>query len=304
MPERPEPVPPSAAEEMSRVLAVDPVETRIRLGRSAITVQRWRHEALHGRTQPMADHVFMTYLGVPRAIERGEGCRCTRGWTQKTSVTSIAAGEDARWEIDGGLDAVHVYVRPEALQELAAQHGLGASDLIERTADTDVRGAQILRMLLPGADGGAPDTLFVEQAADLLAIHLLTSHCGGGRQVRRDSRGGLAPHVLRRVQEHAEADLAARLSLSELAADTGLSTFHFCRAFKQSTGVAPHRWVRLRRLARAVDLLRTTALPITEVAARVGFDDPSLLARLFNKELGSTPRSVRQEALRDRRSAI
>jgi AraC-like DNA-binding protein len=46
---------------------------------------------------------------------------------------------------------------------------------------------------------------------------------------------------------------------------------------------------------RARELLETTALPITEIAVQVGYDDPGYLARLFRKQFGMTPTAYRRE---------
>jgi hypothetical protein len=76
--------------------------------------------------------------------------------------------------------------------------------------------------------------------------------------VSNRSRGGLAPSVKRRVCEHIEQVIATRFPLSELAAIARLSECHFARAFKQSLGVPPHRYLMQRRIARAALIITTT----------------------------------------------
>jgi len=65
---------------------------------------------------------------------------------------------------------------------------------------------------------------------------------------------------------------------------------------KQSTGIAPHRYVIHCRVKRAMALLRETELPIAEVAHRVGFASPSHFSVVFHKVSGVTPRQYRTEA--------
>jgi regulatory helix-turn-helix AraC family protein len=55
------------------------------------------------------------------------------------------------------------------------------------------------------------------------------------------TRGGLAPWQLRRATELMNARLDGRLPLTRLAGECGLSVRHFARAFRQSTGMPPHR---------------------------------------------------------------
>jgi AraC family transcriptional regulator len=97
------------------------------------------------------------------------------------------------------------------------------------------------------------------------------------------------------VQGLIEARLAEEVSLAELAALVGLSPWHLCRAFRQSTGMPPHRWQVARRVERAKQMLETTALPVTAIAAAVGYDDPGQLSVAFRKAVGVTPSRWRRE---------
>jgi methylphosphotriester-DNA--protein-cysteine methyltransferase len=45
------------------------------------------------------------------------------------------------------------------------------------------------------------------------------------------------------------------------------SRFHFCRAFKESTGLSPHAWLRRHRLEQAMKRLRDTGDSVVSIAA-------------------------------------
>jgi transcriptional regulator of acetoin/glycerol metabolism len=107
------------------------------------------------------------------------------------------------------------------------------------------------------------------------------------------ARGGLPPSAMRRVREHVEVHLSESMDLAELAGVAGLSVFHFARAFKQSTGVAPHHYLVHRRIERAREMLACSKLPLSEVALATGFADQSHLARHFRQILGMTPGQFR-----------
>src|SRR6185436_15790900 len=81
----------------------------------------------------------------------------------------------------------------------------------------------------------ASDGAFADATAELLALHLLREHASRPLHVL-PARGGLAAGKLRRVQELISAELAGTVRLAQLAAAVGLSTYHFARAFKQTTG--------------------------------------------------------------------
>jgi len=61
-------------------------------------------------------------------------------------------------------------------------------------------------------------------------------------------RGGLPPRVLRRVREYIETHLEESISIQVLASITGLSMYHFARAFKRSEGMTPHEYLVQRSI--------------------------------------------------------
>ena len=110
---------------------------------------------------------------------------------------------------------------------------------------------------------------------------------------RPQIRGGLPPRALRRVREYIEAHLEDHISLEELADIAGLSTSHFGRAFKQSEGVSPHKYLLQCRVRHALGFLAETELPLSEIAIASGFADQSHFCRQFNKLVGMTPSTYR-----------
>ena len=107
------------------------------------------------------------------------------------------------------------------------------------------------------------------------------------------TRGGLPPAAMRRVHEYMEAHLSENIDLSMLATVAGLSTYHFAREFKRSTGIAPHYYLVSKRVERAQDMLARTDSSLAEIAIAAGFADQSHLARHFRRIVGSTPREFR-----------
>lgn len=115
----------------------------------------------------------------------------------------------------------------------------------------------------------------------------------GGIEPRSDD-AWLNPGALRRVVDRIEADPAADLSLVTLAAETGLGTSAFIRAFRGSVGATPGQYVVRRRLARARELLQSSRAPVEDVARRTGFGSAAHLTAAFRQRLGTTPGRLRR----------
>ena len=107
------------------------------------------------------------------------------------------------------------------------------------------------------------------------------------------ARGGLPPRALRRVREYIASHLGENISIRALADNVGLSSYHFARAFKQSEGMSPHRYLLQCRVRRTQDLLAGTDLPLSEIALASGFSDQSHFARQFRQHVGVTPSTYR-----------
>jgi AraC-like DNA-binding protein len=84
------------------------------------------------------------------------------------------------------------------------------------------------------------------------------------------------------------------LSLNTLAAEFGLSPFHFLRSFKRALGFTPHQYLVQTRLRNAAALTINTSKPIVEIAFDAGFSDLANFNRSFRKALGCSPRRLRQ----------
>ena len=107
------------------------------------------------------------------------------------------------------------------------------------------------------------------------------------------ARGGLPPRAFRQVREYILDHLTDNISNPLLARFVGLSPSHFSRAFRQSAGVSPHRFVLESRIERVKRLLAETDLSLAEIAILTGFGDQSHCTRWFRRLVGITPSRFR-----------
>jgi AraC-like DNA-binding protein len=91
------------------------------------------------------------------------------------------------------------------------------------------------------------------------------------------------------IRSLGEREGSPTVTLDELAEVAGLSKFHFLRQFSQVVGMTPGAYLRTLRLCHAARKLRTTNLPILDVALSVGFADHPSFSRAFARHMGMTP---------------
>jgi AraC family transcriptional regulator len=183
------------------------------------------------------------------------------------------------------LDAVVNEAGGPRIGDLRGQPGVGINDPIVR---------HLLSALNPAtAKTRDAHALFFDYVLSALSTHVAQVYGGmhGGRGL---PRGGLAPWQERRAKELMSAALNEEIPLSRMAAECGLSVRHFARAFRQSTGVPPHRWLLKHRLDQARTLMVNRELSLADIAISCGFADQSHFTRVFTAMVGTSPGAWRR----------
>lgn len=110
-----------------------------------------------------------------------------------------------------------------------------------------------------------------------------------------DSRGysGYICSALRYIEDNYETPIDS----ADIAAAAGISTDYLAKQFKTVMGMTPAEYLRRYRLTKAMDLLKSTELSVSEIAECTGFGDISLFSRIFKQTIGKSPMSFRKEQL-------
>lgn len=167
---------------------------------------------------------------------------------------------------------------------------LGALDGVD---DPEVRGLGMA--LLPSFERPEQtNQLFIDHLGWALAAHVGRRY---GELVPSTWRAGgkLATWQERRTKELIEADLATPVRLADLASTCGLSVGYFSRAFRETCGMPPHRWLTHRRIERAKALMIMTDQSIASIASECGFSDQSHFTRRFLRAVGASPAAWRKD---------
>lgn len=286
----PSPVPRRAADYSG------PARLTLRTPRSAISVARYRH-ARGPAALPVATTsedaflaIFQLHGHAPHRVWEGGRAAVAPGATQGTlHILDLNATFSA--EHDADIDSLHVHLPRAALDDLAAD--VGAAPVTDvrvpvqwSTPDPVIPQFQAsIIEALAGAE--APSMLYADHLLQIVARHIAYTYGGMRPDVR--APGGLAPWQSRRARELIADSLAKQVSLAEVAGACGLSSSHFARAFKASTGTTPHGWLQACRVDRARELLRRPSLSLVEIAADCGFADQSHFTRIFKRATGQAP---------------
>ena len=135
--------------------------------------------------------------------------------------------------------------------------------------------------------------LFVDSVEQAIAIALVNGYAVTSRPTKL-YRGGLGPARLRTVKELVHAKMEDDLSLDEMAQSVGLSTAHFARMFRKSTGQTPHQFVLRQRIEQAKAMLRAPDARVFDVALACGFKTQQHFAQVFRDVCGVSPTAYRQ----------
>jgi AraC-like DNA-binding protein len=96
-----------------------------------------------------------------------------------------------------------------------------------------------------------------------------------------------------RARDTMDRSFAQPLDVAALARVSHLSPAHFSRQFRATFGEPPHRYLQRRRVERAMELLRETDWPVTEVCFQVGFKSLGTFSRTFHGIVGEPPSAYR-----------
>jgi AraC family transcriptional regulator len=261
-------------------------------------------ELVQAITQERVDYSFRTPLHLLAAYQQGvrrDGESSVEGVPRSTlrdvakKLTFVPAGHQYREWYDPRTptSVTYFYFDPTVLEIDCNESPvdiLFAPRLFFE--DTTIQNtAAKLRQAIE-ASGGASQ-LYIEALGVVLIHELVRLNLGAARpdaSVRGGLiRGGLAAWQQRIVTSYIEEHLSEQIPLATLAGLARLSTFHFCRAFKQSFGVPPHRYHTNRRIEQAKAMLAERKHSVTEVGLTVGFSETSSFTAVFRKITGQTP---------------
>jgi AraC family transcriptional regulator len=204
--------------------------------------------------------------------------------------------EDYSAHLCGPFDFLFFRVTRQALDAVAEEsNSPRVTELRCPLAVQDPIAASLGRSLLPTLTSpGSANGFFVDHLALAISMHLAQTY-GGLRSASPRPQGRLSRLQEKRAKEFLIRHAGDDISIASVAAECGLSRSYFIKAFKETTGTTPHKWLLAHRVRQAKELLAKDKIPIAEIAAACGFADQSHLTRVFTSVLGMPPGAWRRE---------
>jgi AraC family transcriptional regulator len=198
-----------------------------------------------------------------------------------------------RW--DERISVLSIRIPDSALMEAARERLTGSLEIVPKHVVADDRLTHLLFALdAERARGYSAGKLFVDCIESALANILLTSfNTCPPRSI--PGKGGMTPHVLRRVVEFMHANMDKPIGLKDLADCAGLSVSHFSFQFRVSTNQSPHQYMLRLRVERSKELLADSRLSVLDVGLEVGFCNQQHFATVFRNSVGVPPSVYRTQ---------
>ena len=184
------------------------------------------------------------------------------------------------------LDAICDDSNAQRIGDLSYVAGVGMDDPIIG----NIAGAVMAALRTPAE----ANRMFLDHITLAVGTHVAQVY-GGLVPGSRIVRGGLTPKQERRAKEMIAAHLDGTMSVESIASACGLSAGHFRRAFRETTGFAPHQWLLRHRIEVATARLADADFTLAEIAQQCGFADQSHFNRVFSQIEGVTPGRWRRD---------
>ena len=282
-------------EQVSKLLGVVPVVSGVlaigSAGTQSLRAERYFFQATQRQIPALPAMVLLSHLGGARAHEGPAEAQ------QFDSIPSFSAAMAANcateWRFDGAIDvAVFYFYEPLSGDAIRLQTLLSSMPGLVPFNDGLV--SALARQIVDELSQERTDAAYLARLAALM----LEQACRALEGLR--SAAIRPPNLqlgrLEVVLGWMQANLAASLSMAELAQRAGISTSHFRRLFLQAMGSTPHRYILRLRLQRAAELLTQTDLAIERIAQDCGFGNQSHLTASFKAAYGVTPARMKKKA--------
>ena len=132
------------------------------------------------------------------------------------------------------------------------------------------------------------------EIATYLSMALVTKICKILKNhgvLQQNQKSSLSEQARKYIDSHYKEDL----HLENIAKATYTNVYNLSRVFKSDIGISPMKYVILRRIGEAQNLLINTDMNITEIAMNVGYNNSNYFQNVFKDAMKMTPKEYRKK---------
>lgn len=190
-------------------------------------------------------------------------------------------------------EAIILSIEPNLLNRAAYEATKTSyTELKPAFGQTDVLIQSIALSIKVDLDSRTSNRLYQESLFQALLMHLFKNYCTQ-ECFPQQTAGGLPPYKLKQAIDYINRHLDENIKIKDIACSLGISQYYFCRLFRESTGVAPYRYIIQERIFKAKKLIEEHQLSLSDIAAESGFSSQSQMTHHFRKIVGTTPKVYR-----------
>jgi AraC-like DNA-binding protein len=125
-------------------------------------------------------------------------------------------------------------------------------------------------------------------------LSLFLSVIASGMSVTPKSDSGSANDYVTRAQAYVRSNYCNPIKVTDIADYVCINRSYLYTLFQNALGISPQQYLSRYRIAKAVELLQLTQLPIESVAISCGYSDPLVFSKAFHQEKGMSPSAYRK----------
>jgi AraC family transcriptional regulator len=270
-----------------------------RFGWTSLYASAQREIPYEGLFPAVRDQLLVLHIDGPVAIDRLHGPNAARCLMPAGGIHLVPGGLDFGVRLMGALSTLHVYVRRQIIEEVAAEFVDGDPAHVEippQFLEPDAALHALLSAVRVALEEDAyGTTLYIDYLSRAIASQLIRRHSGSTPCATPPLGpiGTIGPVVAEAI-EYMRAHIEAPISLDDIALAVDRSPSHIARTFRASLGIPPHQYLLVLRIKQAQRLLRATNDPIAQIAFACGFSHQEHMTRMFRRWCNTTPATFRR----------
>lgn len=240
-------------------------------------------------------HILINLKDEPHRVENWREGEHRDFTLLHNEIIVTPAGVSSGWKWHAKSKVIIITLEPDKLNQFS-QHELGillsSAQLknIPQFVDSDI--CQAGEMLLDALNSPLGSAVMFESFARVFLTKLIHKYGLEKSEEIAFNRSFTSSHY-KRVFDYVANHFHDNITLEAMAAQAGISTYHFARLFKQTIGESPHQFLMQYRVEQARKQLADASRLIADIAIACGFSDQAHFTRVFKQSTGKTPRQYR-----------